>query len=317
MGAVVIIADDDRAVRDQIAELLGAHGAAVVPVVTGQMAVDAVRAQPVDLVVVSASIPGLNGIDACRAIKATTKDRYVPIMLLTAPEDLDARGRRMRTGADDHLSKPCDPPELITRIAMMLQVKRAHDDVQSAKKELQHESFHYELGVLPDRRDFHERLQSEFDEARRHLDPLACCIIAVEELRRTVEEHGADFATQVLAEVSARLRRTVRATDIVARFRTTEFGLLLPNTRPAKALALSDRLVAELALRPLEHSGVRLDLTMSIGIGVYPSGSVRSHAELLDAASIAVARARVAGPNRVCLVQQQGYVFHPTLPGAA
>jgi GGDEF domain-containing protein len=56
---------------------------------------------------------------------------------------------------------------------------------------------------------------------------------------------------------------------------------------------------------------------VSIGIGLYPSGSIRSHSELLDAASIAVARARVAGSNRVCVVQQQGYIFRPTLPGAA
>ena len=64
-------------------------------------------------------------------------------------------------------------------------------------------------------------------------------------------------------------------------------------------------------------SPTTIELKISIGIGLYPSGSIRSHSELLDAASIAVARARVAGPNRVCVVQQQGYIFRPTLPGAA
>jgi GGDEF domain-containing protein len=101
--------------------------------------------------------------------------------------------------------------------------------------------------------------------------------------------------------------------------------------------------VSEVALRPFELPAVRspqsavpavrspqsavpavrspnpttIHLTISIGVGLYPSGSVRSHSELLDAASIAVARARVAGANRVCVVQQQGYIFRPTLPGAA
>jgi PleD family two-component response regulator len=82
---------------------------------------------------------------------------------------------------------------------------------------------------------------------------------------------------------------------------------------------LADRIISEVALQPFElrPSDASIELTISIGVGLYPSGSVRSHSELLDAASIAVARARVAGPNRVCVVQQQGYIFSPTLPGAA
>jgi PleD family two-component response regulator len=98
-----------------------------------------------------------------------------------------------------------------------------------------------------------------------------------------------------------------------------EFGLLLPNTRPARALTLADRIVTEVVLRPYElpQSAASIEVTISLGVGLYPSGSIRSHSELLDAASIAVARARVAGPNRVCVLQQEGYIFRPTLPGAA
>jgi len=75
--------------------------------------------------------------------------------------------------------------------------------------------------------------------------------------------------------------------------------------------------VSEVALRPFEIADATIELTIAIGVGLFPSGRIRSHSELLDAASIAVARARVAGPNRVCVVQQQGYIFRPTLPGAA
>jgi PleD family two-component response regulator len=80
---------------------------------------------------------------------------------------------------------------------------------------------------------------------------------------------------------------------------------------------VADRVVSEVALRAFTLGDASIELTISIGVGLYPSGSVRTHSELLDAASIAVARARVAGKNRVCVVQQQGYIFRPTLPGAA
>jgi diguanylate cyclase (GGDEF)-like protein len=199
----------------------------------------------------------------------------------------------------------------------MLRIKRAHDDVQFAKEEIRYTSLHEQLGVLPDHRHFHDRLESEFDEAQRHLDPLACCIVAVDDFRKLVADHGPAVAGEILDQISERVQRTMRATDLAAQFRTAEFGLLLPNTRPARALTLADRLVSEIALRPFAIGDAHADLTVSIGVGLYPSCGIRTHAELLDAASVAVTRARVAGPNRVCVVQQQGYIFRPNLPGAA
>jgi diguanylate cyclase (GGDEF)-like protein len=324
---VVVVADDDRATCERISQLLRARGLVVVPANDGQKAIDAVRAQPVDLVVLDVDMPGLNGIDTCRVVKTITKDRFVPVVILAAPGDLSPRVQGLRTGADDHVTKPFEDSELLARIENMLRVKRAHDDVQFAKNELRYTPMHDELRKLPDHRFFHECIAIEFDEAQRHLDPLACCILAVDDFRELVSEHGAEIAGDVLDEVSRRVQRTIRATDIAAQFRTAEFGLLLPNTRPARALTLADRIVSEVALRPFEPvarspqsavpSTIQIDLTISIGVGLYPSGSIRSHSELLDAASIAVARARVAGPNRVCVVQQQGYIFRPTLPGAA
>ena len=318
----MVVADDDRATCEHISELLRARGLVVVQAGDGQKAIDAVRAQPVDLVVLDVDMPGLSGIDACRVVKTITKDRFVPVVLLAAADDQSARVQGLRTGADDHVAKPFEDSELLARVENMLRVKRAHDDVQLAKNELRYTSLHDELRALPDHRFFHECLAIEFEEAQRHLDPFACCILAVDEFRDLVTEHGAEVAGSVLDEVSVRVQRTIRSTDIAARFRTAEFGLLLPNTRPAKALTLADRIMSEVALRRFEvpshaRASSSIELTISIGVGLYPSGSIRSHSELLDAASIAVARARVAGPNRVCVVQQQGYIFRPTLPGAA
>jgi len=296
----VVVADNDRATCEHIAKLLHARGLVVIPANDGQKAIDAVRAQEVDLVVLDFDMPGLNGIDACRVVKTITKDRFVPVVLLAAPGDLSARVQGLRTGADDHVTKPFEDAELLARIENMLRVKRAHDDVQFAKNEIRYTSLHDQLRTLPDHRFFHECLAIEFEEAQRHLDPLACCILAVDDFRELVSQHGAEIAAHVLGEVSARVQRT-------------------PNTRPARALTLADRIVSEVALRPFElpQSEGSVELTISLGLGLYPSGSIRSHSELLDAASIAVARARVAGPNRVCVVQQQGYIFRPTLPGAA
>jgi len=312
----VVVADDDRATCDHIAELLRARGMVVVPAYGGQKAIDAVRAHPVDLVILDVGMPGLGGIATCQVVKTITDDRFVPVILLTTHDDLSGWVQGLRTGADDHIAKPLDDAELVARVQNMLRVKRAHDDVQVAQSKLRYPSLR-EFQALPDHRYFHDSLERGFEAAHRHLEPMACCIIAVDDFRRLAEERDPDFATEVLDGVSDRLQRTIRETDIAAQFRTAEFGLLMSNTSPARALILADRIIAEVAFNPLDVAGETVNLQISIGVGLYPSTNVRSHSELLDAASIAVTRARVAGPNRVCIVQQQGYIFRPTLPGAA
>ncbi|MBT8451226.1 MAG: diguanylate cyclase [Deltaproteobacteria bacterium] len=313
--AVVVVADDDRAARERISKLLRDRGLAVVAANSGQKAIDAVRAQRVELVVLELNMPGLSGIDACKVVKSIAKDCFVPVVLLTPMSEASAR--ILRSGADDHVSKAIGDEELVERLERMIRVKQTHDDVQLARRDRGDGSARKAVDALPDHLHFHDRLESEFDKAQRHLDPLACCIVAVDGFRDIVSELGAKLATGVLEEVSLRLRHTVRATDIAARFRMSEFGLLLPDTRPARALSVVDRIVSELALRPFVLGATKIELTISIGVGLYPSGAIRTHSELLDAASIAVARARVAGKNRVCVVQQQGYMFRPTVPGAA
>lgn len=313
--AVVVVADDDVATRERIAGLLRNQGLTVVAANSGQKAIDAVRARPVDLVVLELNMPGLNGIDTCKVIKSITKDRFVPVVLLTPRGDMGARV--LRTGADEQIPRWAEDGLLLDRLTNMLRVKRTHDDVEFAKNELSYDSVDHRLGDLPDHRGFHDRLQSEFEEAAAHLDPLACCIVAVDDFRELAAEHGPKLAALVLDEVAARVRAAVRPTDAVARFRTSEFGLLFPNTRPARALTLADGIVLEVAREPFTISGMALSLTVSIGLGLYPCGTIRTHSGLLDAASIAVARARVAGKNQICVVQKQGYIFRPTLTGAA
>ncbi len=313
----MVVADGDRAACEHVCVLLRERGAVVLPASSGQKAIDAVRAQPVDLVVLAVDMPGLNGVDACKVIKSVTDGRFVPVLLLTSDRGPDSWATSATSEADDLVAKPFEDAELVARIENLLRTKRAREHVEFAKNELKVGSFDNRLQALPDHRYFHACLEIEFEEAERHLDPLACSILAVEDFRRLVAEHGAETAASILDQVSERIQKAIRPTDMAARFRATEFGLLMPNTRPAKALSVADRIVSEVALQPLEVEGRTVSLTVSLGVGLYPSGTIRTQSELLDAATIAVARARVAGPNRVCVVQQQGYIFRPAVPGAA
>src|ERR1041385_2489564 len=112
----ILVVDDDRGIRDVLAEFLGRHGYEV------QTAADAAemdramqRSRP-DLIVLDLMLPGENGLSICKRLSAP--DQPPVVMLSAMGEDTD-KIVGLELGADDYLSKPCNPRELLARIARL------------------------------------------------------------------------------------------------------------------------------------------------------------------------------------------------------
>src|SRR5579872_3344731 len=78
---------------------------------------------PADLVILDVMMPGLNGFDACRGIKARARDAFLPVVLLTALDRQEDRNQGLAAGADEFLTKPIDRRELALRVKTLLQVR--------------------------------------------------------------------------------------------------------------------------------------------------------------------------------------------------
>lgn len=90
------------------------------------------QAQP-DVVVLDVLMPGLNGLDVCRQIKANPATRMTPVILVTGLDDRAHRLEGIDAGADDYLSKPVDPAELIARVRSLARLRRLTDQLESAE----------------------------------------------------------------------------------------------------------------------------------------------------------------------------------------
>jgi len=118
--ARIVVADDDADIRDLVAFKLRQSGHDVVPVSDGSAAVQAcVQAVP-DVVVLDVMMPGMSGLEACRALRLEPAFAQVQVILLTArAEDFDmAQG--FDAGADDYVVKPFSPRELASRVESAL-----------------------------------------------------------------------------------------------------------------------------------------------------------------------------------------------------
>jgi DNA-binding response OmpR family regulator len=121
----ILIADDDEDIRDLVAFKLEAAGFDVTAVDNGLAALSEARVSPPDLVVLDVMMPGLSGIDVCRALRAERTTAHLPIILLTARAQEGDVQVGFGAGADDYVVKPFSPKELVSRVEAVLARTRA------------------------------------------------------------------------------------------------------------------------------------------------------------------------------------------------
>ena len=109
--------DDDATVSEVVARYLERDGFAVETVADGRVALDRALAEPPDLVVLDLMLPGMDGLEVCRRIR---QDGPVPVVMLTARGDEDDRILGLEVGADDYVTKPFSPRELVLRVRSIL-----------------------------------------------------------------------------------------------------------------------------------------------------------------------------------------------------
>ena len=122
---VVLVADDDADIRDLVAFKLEQVGFDVIAVEDGQTAVEQARSRQPTLAVLDVSMPGLSGIEVCRMLRSDPATAGILIIMLTARvQEQDVEGG-FSAGADDYVTKPFSPRELVSRIQALLSRARA------------------------------------------------------------------------------------------------------------------------------------------------------------------------------------------------
>ena len=136
MKPIVLVVDDmatnlllaSRYLEEVVCEVMTAE--------SGEAALSMMESTPPDLVLLDIGLPGLDGFEVCRRIKAQSRLRLTPVVMLTARSSTPDRVRALEAGADDFLVKPVDRLELIARVRSMLRLKAVYDDLQDTEQVL-------------------------------------------------------------------------------------------------------------------------------------------------------------------------------------
>jgi two-component system phosphate regulon response regulator PhoB len=130
MAPEVLVVEDEPDIRGLIVHHLQRDGFRCRAVGNGPDALAAVRAAPPDLVVLDVMLPGMDGLEVCRRLRADATSAAVPIIMLTAKADEVDRVVGLELGADDYVAKPFSPKELVARVRAVLRRARAPEVVR-------------------------------------------------------------------------------------------------------------------------------------------------------------------------------------------
>ncbi len=117
MGGTVLLVEDEQSIGSLVRTYLGTHGHPVVWVRSGEEALTELPRHPVRIVVLDIGLPGIDGLEVCRRIRATST---LPVIMLTARDEEADRVAGLEVGADDYVAKPFSPRELAARIKAVL-----------------------------------------------------------------------------------------------------------------------------------------------------------------------------------------------------
>ncbi|MDY6806873.1 MAG: adenylate/guanylate cyclase domain-containing protein [Cyanobacteriota bacterium] len=148
----VLVVDDNEVNRDLLARRVQRQGHKVTGASNGFEALDMMREQPFDLVLLDIMMPEMNGYQLLETLKADKKLRHIPVVMVSAVEDIESTVRCIELGAEDYLSKPFNPVLLKARINACLEKKRLRDQEQAYLKRLadeQEKSERLLLNILP------------------------------------------------------------------------------------------------------------------------------------------------------------------------
>ena len=307
----VLVVDDLPDNVEILRARLESRGYEVATASNGQEALDSVHADPPQLILCDVMMPGIDGYEVSRRIKADDKLPFIPIILVTALGETEHIVQGLETGADDYIAKPYHFQELEARVRAMLRIKRLQDELDQKNRELEVVNRRLKklsitdgLTELFNHRHVHELLTDEFERSRRTGEPLAVTMIDLDKFKSVNDTYGHPTGDVILYETARILRDTAREIDMPGRYGGEEFIVILPNTAEDEAARFAERVRTTVEEYLYRDEANEIRMTCSSGGASFRCTGVATPEQLLMAADVALYVAKESARNRVVRASQ-------------
>jgi diguanylate cyclase (GGDEF)-like protein len=244
-------------------------------------------------------MPGMDGVEVCRRVRAAGREPYQYILLLTARTESQDLVDGMDAGADDYLTKPFIAQELRARLRAGRRILDLQEELVLAREALREQATHDGLTGLLNREAVLQVLDNEADRASREGHPLSLLIADFDHFKLVNDTHGHLAGDAVLREGARRMKSVIRRYDAVGRYGGEEFLVVLPGCDPACAHAQAERLREAIASEPFPVVGASLHVTCCVGVSCRVKPAISQVDALIHEADLALYMAKNRGRDRV------------------
>ncbi|WP_028579958.1 GGDEF domain-containing response regulator [Desulfogranum japonicum] len=248
-----------------------------------------------DLILLDVMMPGMDGYEVCRQIKANSLSQDIPVIFISTMDEVENETRGLELGAVDYITKPFNAGIVRLRV-------KNHIELKQQKDTLARLSLTDGLTGIPNRRAFDETLDKEWKRARRLHAPVTLLMIDIDDFKKYNDHYGHLAGDDCLKRLVAIFPETLtRAGDFYARYGGEELACILPDTDDAGGLYVAEQIQHRLHMLAIEHaaSSVGNRVTVSVGVAsACPQGEEDSHT-IVDRADKALYLAKSRGKNTI------------------
>jgi len=305
----ILIVDDSPTILAALATMVRAMKFEPVTAESGEKAIELFTAERPDLVLLDVNMPGIDGYETARRIRAAQPDEWLPIIFLSANEYDQHLERAIESGGDDYLVKPVSPVVLSAKIRALQRLDQMRGKLVDVSKELSAANQRLEtlanqdgLTGIANRRAFDSLIEREIARALRSREPLSVALCDVDHFKAYNDRYGHPAGDECLRKISAAIARSCRrGTDFAARYGGEEFALLLPDTPAEGALKVVEKARQEVAALAIPHEASSAGplVSLSAGVATFSLDQDKSAADFIARADQALYRAKHQGRNRV------------------
>ena len=273
---IVLVADDEPEIRNIINELLTISGYKVIQACNGKEALDLVKQERPDLILLDINMPEMDGRMVKAELNKNPSSAHIPVIFVTGRDTSSDKIKGFNLGVDDYITKPFNLKELLARVDATLSRRQFYEEISMTDG----------LTGLLNRHYFNKQFSLFFNLAKRHKEPVfSLAIMDIDKLKVINDTYGHQVGDFVLSKFSSIMEETFRKTDVITRYGGDEFTVLFSQNSKEQAQEAVSRVREQVEGKEFTcgNTGIKVGFSISVGIASY-SEDFKDESEMLEAA---------------------------------